>query len=64
MLRRSNRGGVPVFNRPNSNPTSRNEPERFIAAASPDLPPLCCAVPMCIKPRKNVPVVTTTVFPK
>ena len=55
------RGGVPVFSRPSSRPISFREPERPIAAASPARPPACCANPMCINPRKNVPVVTTTV---
>src|ERR1039457_643342 len=38
---RNSRGGVPVFKRPSSKPSSLSELERFIAAASPARPPDC-----------------------
>ena len=37
----ANRGGVPVFNLPNSSPSSFSDPDKPIAAASPALPPAC-----------------------
>src|SRR2546426_8905510 len=56
----NSRGGVPVFSRPNSNPISRSDADKPIAAASPARPPDCLFSPMCIRPFKNVPVVTIT----
>src|SRR6266404_576928 len=59
----NSRGGVPVLSRPSSNPISRRDPDKPIAAASPARPPDCLFSPMCIRPFKNVPVVTMTVSP-
>src|SRR5882724_11601511 len=39
--RRSKRGGVPVLSRPNSSPISWSDPDKLIAADSPERPPLC-----------------------
>src|SRR5713101_6503676 len=57
----NSRGGVPVLSRPNSSPSSISEADKPIAAASPARPPDCLFSPMCIRPFKNVPVVTMTV---
>src|SRR6266478_6826150 len=58
----NSRGGVPVLSRPNSNPSSISEADKPIAAASAARPPDCLFSPMCIRPFKNVPVVTITVL--
>src|SRR6185436_1520280 len=54
-------GGVPVLRRPSSNPISFNDDDSPSAAASPDRPQDCWLEPTCIRPLRNVPVVTTTV---
>ena len=58
------RGGVPVFSLPNLSPISFKESDRPMAADSPARPPEDCDLPMCIKPRRKVPVVMMTVFPR
>src|SRR5439155_10749874 len=57
---RCSRGGVPVFNRPSSKPSFARQPDRPVAAASPTRPPSVLRSPVCIKPRRDVPVVTMT----
>jgi len=52
-------GGVPVSKRPNSNPASANDADNPKAAASTARPPARWFCPTCIKPFRNVPVVTT-----
>ena len=59
-LPRRNRGGVPVFNRPSSNPSERNIPEIPTAVPSPTRPPSVRDSPVCMRARINVPVVNTT----
>ena len=60
MLARRNRGGVPVFSRPSSNPSPRNIPEIPTALPSPTRPPSVRSSPVCMSARMNVPVVSTT----
>ena len=57
---RATRGGVPVLSRPSVRPRLRSESLSSIAAGSPMRPPGVCSSPVCIRPRRNVPVATTT----
>ncbi len=60
MLRPSRRGGVPVFKRPSVKPIFSSVRESPIAGASPTRPAGICFSPMWMRPRRNVPVVSTT----
>ena len=60
MVVPSSRGGVPVFSRPSANPARSRVRERPIAGASPTRPAGICCSPIWIRPRRNVPVVSTT----
>ena len=53
---------MPVFNRPNSKPSAKSVSEIVSAVPSPTRPPFSCSSPVCISPRINVPVVSTTAF--
>ncbi len=57
----SSRTGVPVFKRFSSRPMRSRLADNSFAAGSPRRPPGNCSSPMCIRPRRNVPVVRTTV---
>ena len=54
------RGGVPVFSLSKVIPISKKLLLNDLALKSPNLPPSVLFAPMCIKPRRKVPVVTTT----
>ena len=60
MLRRSSRGGVPVFRRPQVNPIDLIDSARSREGGSPARPDGRCSRPMCTSPFRNVPVVTTS----
>ena len=59
ILSRFNRGWVPVFKRPSSNPAARNDCDNFVEGFSPTLPAGRLSSPICIRPFKKVPVVMT-----
>ena len=59
MVRPSRRGGVPVFSRPSAKPCRSRVADRPRAGASPMRPAGICVSPIWIRPRKNVPVVST-----
>ena len=56
------RGGVPVLSLWSSIPASKKLADNDLALKSPKRPPSVLFAPMCIRPRKKVPVVTTTVL--
>ena len=56
----SSRGGVPVFSRPSAKPSRSSVSDRPIAGASPTRPAGICCSPIWMRPRRNVPVVSTT----
>ena len=60
MVPRRRRGGVPVFNRPSSKPSSVSALEMPAATPSPTRPPAVRDSPVCINARMKVPVVSTT----
>ena len=60
MVRPSRRGGVPVFSRFQSSPKLRSWSPSRLEGASPLRPQLSLCSPMCARPLRNVPVVTTT----
>ena len=63
IVRPSSRGGVPVFNRPIGRPNPSIRSAKRIDALSPIRPPERDSWPICMTPRKNVPVVRITVAP-
>src|SRR5208283_2083013 len=63
-LRPRTRGGVPVLKRRSSMPISIRLADNVLELKSPSLPPSFLFCPICISPRRNVPVVTTTHFPR
>ena len=60
MVRPSSRGGVPVFRRPSAKPSWSSVRDRPMAGASPTRPAGICFSPIWMRPRRNVPVVSTT----
>lgn len=60
MVRPSIRGGVPVFIRPASKPSSMSCSVIPFAADSPARPPPSCFSPIWIIPFRKVPLVSTT----
>ena len=60
MVVPSSRGGVPVFSRPSAKPARSSVRESPIAGASPTRPAGICRSPIWMRPRRNVPVVSTT----
>ena len=60
MVVPSSRGGVPVLSRPSAKPARSSVRESPTAGASPTRPAGICRSPIWIRPRKNVPVVSTT----
>ena len=60
MVRPSSRGGVPVLRRPSAKPTRSSASDRPTAGASPTRPAGVCCSPIWMRPRRNVPVVSTT----
>ena len=62
-LLRDSRGGVPVLKRPIRKPRAARAADSALAGASPTRPPGARLVPTWSRPRRNVPVVTTTRSP-
>ena len=62
IVRPSRRGGVPVFRRPRGNPKLSSRSAKGMAGLSPMRPPGRLTSPIWIRPRRNVPVVKTTVW--
>ena len=60
MVRRSSRGGVPVFSRPCRTRGLAAIRPASASAARPPAPPGRCSSPTCTRPFRNVPVVTTS----
>ena len=60
MVRPSSRGGVPVLRRPSANPSRSSVRDRPSAGASPTRPAGVWRSPIWMRPRRNVPVVSTT----
>ena len=60
MLRPSMRGGVPVFKRPCGSFNSFRRADSVTAGGSPARPALWCCRPMCTRPSRKVPAVSTT----
>ena len=60
MVRPSSRGGVPVLSRPSAKPARSSVRDRPSAGASPTRPAGVWRSPMWMRPRRNVPVVSTT----
>ena len=60
MVVPSSRGGVPVFSRPSAKPARSSVAERPTDGASPTRPAGICWSPIWIRPRRKVPVVSTT----
>ncbi len=63
-VRRSIRGGVPVFKRSMRKGLSRRRLAKVLAGGSPALPPWLCCMPIWIIPPRKVPVVITTCWAK
>ena len=60
MVRPSSRGGVPVLSRPSAKPSRSSVRDRPSAGASPTRPAGVWRSPMWMRPRRKVPVVSTT----
>ena len=60
MVLPSSRGGVPVLSRPSAKPIRSSVSDSPTAGASPTRPAGVCVSPTWIRPRRNVPVVSTT----
>ena len=56
----SSRGGVPVLRRPSAKPARSSVRDRPIDGASPTRPAGICRSPIWMRPRRKVPVVSTT----
>ena len=57
---RSSRGGVPVFSRPSSRPSRARQPESPRRSGFADAAAFGLRSPVCMRARRNVPVVTIT----
>ena len=60
MVRPSSRGGVPVLSRPSAKPSRSRVADKPSAGASPTRPAGVVSSPIWIRPRRKVPVVSTT----